>query len=105
MTERSESVRTALCETLRRGPATLRDLSAAVGIGEKEVAEHMPHIEKSARHDGERLEVTAPVCHKCGFTFEGRGRAKTPSRCPSCKSERIKPPCFELVAVRAPTRD
>jgi hypothetical protein len=95
----TESVRVALTEALRRGPATLRDLSAAVGIREKEVAEHLPHIEQSARHHGERLEVTAPECHRCGFVFEERTRAKTPSRCPSCKSERIKPPSFELVKL------
>ncbi len=97
MTERSESARQSLVAALERGPSSLRELSQAVGLPEKEIAEHLPHIERSAKRAGQRFVIEPARCHRCAFTFEERTRAKTPSRCPACKNERVAPPRFSLV--------
>lgn len=96
MSERSESPRQAIREALTHGPVSLRELSGAVSLSEKEIAEHLPHIEKSAKRAGQKYCVEPSKCAKCGFSFEGRSRAKTPSRCPKCKNERIRAARFWL---------
>jgi transcriptional regulator len=95
--ERHATVRAALEAELRKGPASARDLSAAAGIREKDVAGHLEHVEHSARARGERLEVEPASCAGCGFRFEGRARLTKPGSCPKCRSTRIDPPLFSLV--------
>ena len=68
---------------------TLRDLSQIVSISESEAAQHLPHVERTARRAGKRLRIEPASCHACAFIFETRRRYTTPSRCPSCRSERI----------------
>lgn len=96
--ERHATVRAALEAELRRGPASARDLSTAVGIREKDVAGHLEHIEQSARARGERLAVEPAGCGDCGFRFEGRTRLTKPGSCPRCRSTRIEPPLFSLAS-------
>jgi predicted Zn-ribbon and HTH transcriptional regulator len=80
---------------LEKGPMTIRDLSKAVRILEKEVIAHMEHVEKSLRPPA-RLIVAPPVCNRCGFIFKGRHRFSIPSRCPECRHEGIHPPSFQI---------
>jgi transcriptional regulator len=94
--ERSATVREALEAELRKGPASARDLSTAVGIREKDVAGHLEHVEQSARARGERLVVEPAGCADCGFRFAGRTRLTKPGSCPECRSTRIDPPLFSL---------
>jgi predicted Zn-ribbon and HTH transcriptional regulator len=94
--ERHATVRAALEEELRKGPASARDLSAAVGIREKDVPGHLEHVEHSARARGEVLVVEPATCADCGFRFEGRARLTKPGACPECRSTRIDPPLFSL---------
>jgi predicted Zn-ribbon and HTH transcriptional regulator len=94
-------VRAALEAELRKGPASARDLSGAVGLREKEVPEHLEHIEKSARARGERLVVEPATCADCGFRFVGRTRMTKPGACPECRSTRIDPPLFSLETEKA----
>lgn len=94
--ERHATVRAALEAELRKGPASARDLSTAVGIREKDVADHLAHVERSARARGERLVVQPAACGDCGFQFEGRTRLTKPGACPECRSTRIDPPLFSL---------
>lgn len=82
---------------LELGPSTLRDLSRAVSLTEKEVAEHLPHIDKSAKRRGQRFVVDPARCHRCDYVFKERTRTTTPSRCPACKNERIQAARFSLV--------
>jgi predicted Zn-ribbon and HTH transcriptional regulator len=96
---RSSTSREAIATALRAGTFTARDVSARVGLSEREVAEHLPHLERSLVHGQERLIVVPPECVKCGFVFEQRGRHSRPSRCPRCRSERVSPPRF---TIRAP---
>ena len=84
-------------DRLALAPSTLRELSQAVSLSEKEIADHLPHIAKSAKRNRQRLEIEPARCHRCDFVFASRTRPKTPSRCPACKNERIQPAQFSLV--------
>jgi len=86
------TTRQKIIEALRGHMLTAREISQSVGIKEKEVLEHLPHIARSlAAHEsaGERLSVEPSSCLECGFVFRKRDRLKTPSKCPLCNSEEI----------------
>jgi transcriptional regulator len=94
--ERSETPRTAITSELRSlgRPASAKELSALVGLSEKEVVDHLAHIRRSNRSREESLTVTPAVCKVCGFAFKKRERLTRPTRCPVCKGERITEPLF-----------
>lgn len=94
--ERSATAREALLGVLREGTFSMRELSQRGSLSEREVAEHLPHLERSLRAHGERLVVEAARCLACGFDFSRRARFAPPSRCPACKSERIASPRFRV---------
>jgi predicted Zn-ribbon and HTH transcriptional regulator len=75
-----------------------RQLSQLSRLSEREVYEHLKHLELGARGSEERLRVQPSECLGCGFVFDERGRLTPPSRCPKCKSERISAPSFRLEA-------
>jgi hypothetical protein len=93
---RAVTIRSALRAALLGGPLTARELSARVGIGEKEVAEHLEHLARSLRHSAERLLVEPARCLACGFMFKERTRLARPSKCPACRSQRLRPPRFQV---------
>lgn len=94
--ERSETVREAIARVLRRGRATAHDLSAEVGVRERDVAEHLAHLARSLPRRGERLAVDPALCVACGFAFERRERLTRPGACPECRSTRIDAPVFRI---------
>jgi transcriptional regulator len=94
---RVETLRTELRTALSEGRSTSRELSQALGVSEREVLEHLPHLARSLSHTGERLAIEPSSCLGCGFEFEERTRVKRPGRCPACKSTRISPPRFGIV--------
>ena len=96
--ERTRTVREAIREELLRGAATARELSERVSIREKDVAEHLEHLEKSLRARGERLVVEPATCIACGYAFARRSRLTRPGSCPECGSTRIDPPAFRIDA-------
>jgi transcriptional regulator len=93
---RAETLRAALREALVEGPATARELSERVGVREKDVADHLAHLARSAVRRGERLVVEPAACVACGFVFRDRTRLARPGSCPSCRSTRIDPPAFRI---------
>jgi predicted Zn-ribbon and HTH transcriptional regulator len=93
---RAETLRDALRRALRAGPATAKDLSAEVGLREKDVAEHLAHLARSLEHRGERLVVEPASCVACGYAFQDRARLTRPGACPACRSTRIDPPVFRI---------
>jgi len=95
--ESTSTVRERIAQALRDARLTAREISARASVRERDVAEHLRHLEHSLSHSGERLQVSAPHCIQCGFEFTDRERHGRPSRCPSCKSERISPPSFRIV--------
>lgn len=94
--ERRETVRRKILSLLSDRPLTARQISACVGISEKEVVAHLPHIQKSAGPLGGRLAVTPAECRQCGFVFRKREKPKKPGRCPVCRGESISEPLFSF---------
>jgi len=91
-------------KTLRKEMMTLlsdnemsaKEISSAVGIGEKEVYTHLNHIERSVKRQRKKLIITPAECLGCGYVFEKRKRFTGPSRCPICKSEHIRNPMYRI---------
>jgi hypothetical protein len=80
---------------LRERELTAGDISRLLGIREKEVYEHLPHVERSLR-TGTTLISRPARCLDCGFVFKKRKRFTTPSRCPICRSESISAPVYAI---------
>lgn len=98
-----ESIREALLATREaNAAATARDLGAAAGISEKDVAQHLEHLARSLKAEGMTLEVVPAECLACEFVFRERARFTAPSACPACRSERVAPPSFRLKGPKAP---
>ena len=57
------------------------------------------HVERGLRKGGERLRAEPARCLACGFLFRDRAprHFHAPSRCPTCRSERISDPRFQIV--------
>ncbi|HLC18263.1 MAG TPA: transcriptional regulator [Thermodesulfobacteriota bacterium] len=92
----NKTVRQMISEVLRDRMLTAKDISREVGIKEKEVLEHLPHVARSLGHKGpheggreEKLVTEPSECLGCGFVFRKRARLKTPGKCPVCRSEEI----------------
>lgn len=97
--ERTETAREAIRRVLSEGPATAKDLSVEAGLREKDIPEHLEHLERSLRAEGLRLRLHAARCLACGFVFDERRRFTRPGACPKCRSTRIDPPVFEIVGA------
>jgi predicted Zn-ribbon and HTH transcriptional regulator len=91
-----KTIRQELIDALMDREMTAIDLSQEVGIGEKEVYEHLPHIARSVASQGNKLVVEQPRCLKCGFVFEGRKRFTRPGRCPKCRETHIQNPSYTI---------
>ena len=89
------TIRKRITHMLQEGEYTARDISKALGIREKEVYEHLPHVERSL---GNRAGVIAKPaeCLDCGFVFKKRTRFTCPGKCPICRSEAISPPVYGI---------
>jgi predicted Zn-ribbon and HTH transcriptional regulator len=92
--EKMSTLRKKIGEALEGDSLDLREISKLFGIKEKEVLDHLTHIEKSAHHRGFTVEPAS--CQQCGFSFKKRARLSTPGRCPLCKSGHISPPRFRI---------
>lgn len=94
----SQTARQRIADLLRGEELTAHELSQRAGVPEREVAEHLRHLEHTLTHGAERLHTLAPHCIPCGFVFEARHKHGRPSRCPRCKSERLSRPRFRVTA-------
>lgn len=90
------TIRIKILELLEKKQLTALEISRLVGIKEKEVYQHLPHIEKTVKGKGRRLNMTPYYCMSCGFKFKERKRFYPPGRCPLCKEERISVALFEI---------
>lgn len=94
--ETHDTIRHSIVAELLQGPCSARDLSASVGISEREVQGHLEHIRKSIALSGQHLVLTPAECKKCGFVFAKREKLKRPGKCPVCKGESIREPLYEI---------
>jgi predicted Zn-ribbon and HTH transcriptional regulator len=92
----SQTTRQRIAELLRAEELTAHEISQRAAVQEREVADHLRHLEQTLSQTDERLHTVPPHCIKCGFAFDARQRHTRPSRCPRCKSERLSPPRFRI---------
>jgi len=91
-----KTIRQQLIEILSKGEFSAIELSQDLGIREKEVYEHLPHIARSVVSQGKELVILPSSCLKCGYVFEGRKRFTKPGHCPQCRGTHIQRPKFEI---------
>ena len=92
----SETVRQRMYALLAKGELNARSLSQQLGISEKEVMDHLPHLVRSTHRQGQRFVIVPSTCRSCGFTFKDRKRLAKPSRCPRCKATYLTPPAYRI---------
>jgi len=92
--DRQETIRQKIISALKKQTLSAKDLSALVSIREKEVSEHLFHIQKTIQKERSKLIIMPAECKKCGFTFKKRERFKKPGKCPVCRHEAISEPLF-----------
>lgn len=91
-----QTIRQQLIDLLQADELTVRDLSQAVSIPEKEVMAHLVHIEKSVRNLGKKLEESPYKCFSCGYVFDKRKRFTRPGRCPRCRNSHIQNSSYHI---------
>ena len=78
--ERKETIRRNVISLLEENTLSARKISVDVRISERDVYEHLEHIQRSVLQNGDSFIVHPPECRKCGFVF--RKRESEPGRCP-----------------------
>ena len=91
-----DTIRRQIINLLTEEPQGARELSQAVHQSEKEVYEHLAHIERSLKAEKRRLIIEPPVCLDCGFVFEHRQRPQPPGHCPRCRKTHIRRPRYRI---------
>jgi len=92
-----KTIRQQIIDLLSEEEMGVRDLSQILKIKEKEILEHLPHIEKSVQSIQKKIQIIPSRCLSCGFIFEDRKRFSRPGRCPRCRDTRIENPMFRIV--------
>ncbi|MDI6744978.1 MAG: hypothetical protein QMD07_06335 [Thermodesulfovibrionales bacterium] len=92
--ERHETIRHKIISVIENQTLSAKEISGNVGIPEKEVYEHLGHIQKTVNTKDAHLVITPAECTKCGFVFRKRERLKKPGKCPICRGESIHEPLF-----------
>ena len=94
-----ETIRQQIIVLLIEGEMSARELSQAVGIREKEVYEHLPHIARSLAVQKKKLIIQPAQCLSCGYIFEDRKRFTRPGRCPHCKKSHLDVPTYRIFEI------
>jgi len=96
ITENRQTKRQEIIDLLSSEKLTIRDLSQAVSLQEKEIVDHLGHIERSLQRKRKKLMISPYKCLTCGFVFEKRTRFTKPGRCPNCKNSHIQVAQFNI---------
>jgi hypothetical protein len=94
--ERQETIRQKIISLLDGRIISARDISIDVGVSEKEVYEHLEHIQRTINKREHDFIIKPAVCKKCGFVFRKRDRLNKPGKCPVCRNEVIQEPFFSV---------
>lgn len=97
--ERFETIRRYITALLEDGTYSAKDISNIIREPEKDICEHLEHLQRTLGKGRKRLEVTPASCGHCGFTFKKRARLTKPGKCPTCRSIHIQPPLFRIKTV------
>src|SRR4030042_3979058 len=93
---RHETIRQKIISVIEGRTLSARDISTDVRVSEKEIYEHLEHIQKTINKSYHNFIVTPSKCKKCGFEFRKRDKLKKPGKCPVCRSELIQEPLFSI---------
>jgi hypothetical protein len=93
----SKTIRKRIIELLSEDELTAREISQAIGIRERDVYSHLPHVARSTAAQDKRLVVHPARCLACGYVFENRKRLTRPSRCPRCKRTHLQEPTYQVI--------
>lgn len=93
--ERGATIRREIIDLMALRPVTIRDISRAVGISEKDAAAHLEHALKSAGREYV-VEIDPAYCRQCGFIFSHRKKTKKPSRCPECREGSVESAVYSI---------
>lgn len=94
--EKHDTVRREIVALLQCDELSAREISAEIGISEKEVPGHLEHIRMMLHGSGSGVRITPASCRKCGFVFKKRERFTRPGKCPVCRGEQIEEPRFSI---------
>jgi predicted Zn-ribbon and HTH transcriptional regulator len=82
------TLRKSLLDALSVQPRSVSSLARELGLKRGDVEDDLRHAIRSARAAGQLVVIEPARCRACGFTF-GEEKLAKPSRCPSCRSERL----------------
>ena len=91
-----KTTRQQMIVLLSENDMNARDLSQAMGIREKEVYEHLPHIARSVAAQRKKVIIRPSTCLTCGYVFKDRRRFTRPSRCPRCRKTHLQEPMYRV---------
>ncbi len=91
-----ETIRQQMIALLIDKEMDARELSQTMGIREKEVYEHLPHIARSVAVQKKKLTIQPVRCLTCGYVFKDRKRFTPPGRCPRCKKSHLDQPKYRI---------
>jgi len=94
--ERHDTIRQEIISVLAERTLSAREISAEIGISEKEVVDHLGHIRIAVHKSKERLMIIPAECKSCGFRFKKRERLTKPGKCPICRHKYIQEPRFSI---------
>jgi transcriptional regulator len=93
-----QTIRQQIIDLLREQEFNAREISQALSIMEKEVYDHLEHIDRTIGRQGMKVVVQPYACLSCGYTFESRRRWTRPGRCPVCRHGHIRMAAYRIVA-------
>ncbi|MDZ7687397.1 MAG: transcriptional regulator [Halobacteriales archaeon] len=93
------TTRKRIADYLREDDATPSQIAEALDVHVDSVYAHIEHVARSVESEDERMLVAPPDCAECGFSDFDYPLSR-PSKCPSCKSERIEEPVLRVEPTR-----
>ncbi|MFP4315998.1 MAG: transcriptional regulator [Desulfovibrionales bacterium] len=90
------TIRQEITAILEGEEMTARELSQELGVAEREIYSHLPHIARSVASSGKRLRILPFRCLSCGFVFRERTRYTPPGRCPRCRETHLERPSYRI---------
>lgn len=93
---RQETIRQKIMSLLEGNSLSTKDISADIGVSEKEIYEHLEHIQRTVNKTEHNFVIKPAVCKRCSFVFRKRDKLKKPGKCPVCRGESIQEPFFSV---------